>query len=201
MSNGSFHLELIIVMNIKAEFFETLYQYDSDPWRFASSSYELYRYHQICSIIRHQKHKYTFEAGCSIGILTEKLAHFSEFVEAIDISPTATSLALSRCNSLNNIKIHCSSLENYSINPHTDLIILSEIGYYFTPEEWRLVLQKMLTTCVPPFYILASHWLGFSPDHLLSGDEVHSIINSLRAFQLRHQERHENFRLDYWIKQ
>ncbi len=187
-------------MNIKANFFESLYQNNPDPWHFASSTYELNRYKRICEIVHHQKPSYVFEAGCSIGILTEQLAHLAEFVEAIDISSTATLAAQIRCCELRNVRIQWGSLGNYSIPSKADLIILSEIGYYFSREEWRNIIKNIATTCTPPFYLLASHWLGTSADHILSGDEVHSIIHSLGIFELKHSERNKDFRLDYWVK-
>lgn len=123
-------------MDNKFEFFESLYRNNPDPWQFATSPYELNRYQRICEVISHKKHRYAFEAGCSIGVLTKKLAQLAKFVEAIDISSLATSRALIYCNELKNVRIQCDSLINYPINSKIDLIILSEIGYYFYPNEW-----------------------------------------------------------------
>ncbi|USQ15414.1 methyltransferase domain-containing protein (plasmid) [Legionella lytica] len=187
-------------MNINAEFFEMMYQNNPDPWRFASNAYELNRYEKICDIVRNQRPHYIFEAGCSIGILTEKLAQIAQFVEAIDISHTAATIAQKRCHALANVKIQCDSLSNYVANPNTDLFILSEIGYYFYPEEWENIIKKILISKTSSFHLLASHWLGTSSDHILSADEVHSIICSLNVFQLKRSVRTKDFRLDYWEK-
>lgn len=187
-------------MNINAKFFETMYQNNPDPWRFASSVYELNRYEVICDIVRNQHPHYIFEAGCSIGVLTEKLAHLAQFIEAIDISLTATALAQKRCHALNNVRIQCDSLTSYVASPKTDLFILSEIGYYFHAEEWANIIKKIILTRTSSFHLLASHWLGRSSDHILSADEVHSIICSLNVFQLKHSVRTKDFRLDYWGK-
>ncbi|MBI2786888.1 MAG: class I SAM-dependent methyltransferase [Legionella longbeachae] len=187
-------------MNINGDFFEKLYKKNPDPWGFSHVPYELYRYQRICDVIGHKKHKLIFEAGCSIGVLTKKLANLAYFVEAIDISRTATSLAKIRCSNLENVKINCLSLRDYSFIKPPDLIILSEIGYYFDAQEWEKILSRILESCSYPSYILASHWLGTSSDHLLTGEEVHSIMSSIKNLQKIHSETHTNFHLDYWIK-
>lgn len=187
-------------MNINADFFEKMYQKNSDPWGFATVPYELYRYQRICKVINHKRHNLIFEAGCSIGVLTEKLANLADFVEAIDISPTAISLAQARCNYLENVRVTCNSLTDYPYINSPDLIILSEIGYYFDSIEWKKILVQLIKNTPYSFYLLASHWLGTSSDHLLSGDEVHTIVCSMKDLHSVYSERHDNFRLDYWIK-
>lgn len=115
-----------------------MYQRDPDPWQFASNAYELNRYQRICDVISHKKHQYVFEAGCSIGVLTKQLS-LAEFVEAIDISPTAVDLAQSHCSELKNVIIHCDSLKTYPLNTKTDLIILSEIDIILPGRMGKIV--------------------------------------------------------------
>ncbi|MBN9229894.1 MAG: methyltransferase domain-containing protein [Legionella sp.] len=187
-------------MSIDAAFFNQLYEGNDDPWNFTTNSYELFRYQRICDVIQNKKHAWIFEAGCSIGILTAKLAQFAEQVEAIDISEVAIQHAQKKCQHINNITFSASTLLDYAMSPATDLIILSEIGYYFTHSEWRLILDKIITQMRPNSYILASHWLGQSSDHLISGDAVQDTFSLFSNLYEVHQEQHPGFRLGYWLK-
>lgn len=187
-------------MSIDEGFFNQLYQKNRDPWDFATSPYELFRYHRICEVIQHKRHDWIFEAGCSIGVLTSKLAHLAKYVEAIDISKIAIAQAQRHCQHLTNVYLKSTPLPDYLFNPATDLIVLSEIGYYFTYREWCALLDKIISQMRPNTHILASHWLGESQDHLTSGDEVHNTFALFNELQRVHQERHQAFRLDYWIK-
>ena len=71
------------------EFFEAKYRENNDPWAFASNAYEQKRYSEILRALDHRRYRRGFEPGCSIGVLTARLASICEHVDAIDISPTA----------------------------------------------------------------------------------------------------------------
>lgn len=184
-----------------AEFFETMYSQQADPWNFASSTYEQSRYETIYRAFAHRQYRQAFEPGCSIGILTERLASCCEQVEALDISATAVATAKKRCSHLKNVSIRCASLSEVFPENNPDLLILSEIGYYFEAAAWRKQVETLLHACSKPATLIAAHWLGFSADHILSGDCVHETIDLIEGLTLEHRERHEGFRLDRWCWQ
>ena len=74
-------------------FFEAKYQLDPDPWDFENDAYERSRYSAVIQALADQRFARAFEPGCSVGVLTEQLAHIATRVEAIDISATAVSKA------------------------------------------------------------------------------------------------------------
>ena len=115
-----------------AEFFETMYAEREDPWEFASSQYERDRYAAIVRALGNRRYRRAFEPGCSIGILTPQLAAFCDRVEAMDISPTAAARARARCERLPNVQVLCGSLPEMIPDGEIDLVVFSEIGYYFT---------------------------------------------------------------------
>jgi 2-polyprenyl-3-methyl-5-hydroxy-6-metoxy-1,4-benzoquinol methylase len=178
-----------------------MYQRNRDPWKFASSEYELKRYQNIYTLLRHKRYQSIFEPGCSIGVLTKKLAFLGNEIRGVDISPTAISIAQHRCAHLKNVFFECQALENCTINNKTDLIVLSEIGYYFHATEWMNIIERLVANSSPKLMILASHWLGVSQDHCMAGDEVHHIINSIKGLSCEYSQRTLNFRLDRWVKQ
>jgi len=181
------------------QFFDAMYRHDPDPWRFASSPYELERYATIVRALSHRRYHLTFEPGCSVGVLTEQLAAFCDRIEAIDLSPTAVDRARQRCAHLPGVHIQCASLSGF-LPASFDLLVFCEIGYYFSESPLRALLLRCLANLQPGGTLLASHWLGRSPDHILSGDAVHDVLANLPGLQVEVCERHVNFRLDRWRK-
>jgi hypothetical protein len=182
-----------------AEFFEAKYQQSEDPWHFASNGYELERYAAILRALAPARYRHAFEPACSIGVLTAKLATICDRVEASDISATAVAHASQRCAALGNVTVGCASLSE-SIPASCDLLVFSEIGYYFHPSKLRTILAECITHLEANGTLLACHWLGHSSDHIMSGDETHAIIASMPQIHLEHSERHPDFRLDRWRK-
>ena len=184
-----------------AAFFEQKYRRDPDPWHFATSDYEQGRYEATCRALLGRRYARAFEPGCSIGLLTERLAAICERVDAIDISPSAVKQAVERCRHLPNVNVHCGALPDAIPKGKFDLIVLSEIGYYF-PEDELVRLSTRLMGCLEAGgTLLAVHWLGVSEDHLLSGDRVHEILAAQPGLSLTRAERHPGFRLDRWERE
>ena len=181
-----------------ADFFEAKYQAKSDPWNFSGSAYEQKRYQRILEMLDDRVYRYAFEPGCSIGILTRELAARCDFVEALDFSEAAVHLAKTRCQDLSNVSIIKASLKEHRPVQQPDLIILSEIGYYFSRSEWNEILKNLLADCMHPATVIACHWLGQSGDHVLSGDAVHESMNQQSNLKLIKRLRFEHFRLDRW---
>ncbi|MGA6981468.1 MAG: SAM-dependent methyltransferase [Candidatus Sulfotelmatobacter sp.] len=181
-----------------ADFFEHIYRQAPDPWNFAASDYEQGRYRSILDALGGQRYVRAFEPGCSIGILTALLAPLCDRVEAIDISPTAVSRASERCRELANVNVSCGALPESIPAGKFDLIVFSEIGYYFRRAPLLELGNRLISKISPSGTFLAAHWLGKSPDHLLSGDEVHNVLGSIPGLRNVHAERHTGFRLDRW---
>ena len=182
-----------------AEFFERKYQESTDPWSFGSSAYELERYEVTMRALEGRRFHHAFEPGCSVGVLTERLARICDHVDAVDLSATAVNAAKARCAALRNVRVWTGSLADPL--PHAaafDLIVLSEIGYYFDREGLQRCTLALLEKLGSGGCLLAVHWLGYSEDHRLGGDEVHEQLRSLDGLTLDHAERHAGFRLDRW---
>jgi protein-L-isoaspartate O-methyltransferase len=182
------------------DFFESMYAGNADPWHFASSDYELRRYGAILSALRGRRYARALEPGCSIGVLTASLASIADAVEAMDISPSAIEAAKKRCASLRNVHLTCGSLAEAPPHGEFDLMVLSEIGYYFEEMAWREMAERLLAKVPAGGTVLAAHWLGESKDHVMSGDKVHEILAAGPGISLELAERHQGFRLDRWRK-
>jgi SAM-dependent methyltransferase len=179
-------------------FFETKYRTTVDPWNFASSTYEIGRYETILRALRQRRFARAFEPGCSIGVLTERLASICDRVEAMDISPTAVRRAQERCHSCSNVTISQGALPGAIPAGDFDLIVFSEVGYYFQPPTLTEMAAQLVEHLTIGGVFLAVHWLGSSVDHRLSGDRVHELLGIIPGLQPVESQRHEGFRLQRW---
>lgn len=185
-----------------AAFFEAMFRGSSDPWNFAVDPYEQFRYNTILQALQPGPYRHAYEPGCSVGALTEKLATLCERVDACDVSPSAVAEAQARCGLLPGVALRVGSIRDAVNFGQYDLIVLSEIGYYFSSTEWGCLVAGLVDQMQPGAVLLASHWLGSSPDHVLSGDEVHALLTHPQL-EHEHAERHPDaarggFRLDRW---
>lgn len=182
------------------EFFEARYRAQEDPWSFATNRYELERYQRIAEVLAGQTCGSAFEPGCSVGVLKAKLAPLCRSLLATDFSASAIDRAGQRCAAFQHVTVRCESLEDAEPRGW-DLLLLSEIGYYFTAHKWRQLTERLIAALPCGATVLASHWLGNSQDHTMHGDEVHAILRERHDLHLTHSERRPEFRLDRWIKQ
>ncbi len=182
------------------EFFEAKYRRDADPWNFTDSEYELSRYAATMAALEGQHFECAFEPGCSIGILTRQLAGICGRVDAIEISMTAVRQAQERCRDLTNVNIRHGSLPDDIPDATLDLIVFSEIGYYFEIDDLRQLVATLVARLTSGGVFLAVHWLGSSDDHLLSGDDVHQVLSEAWELKLAKAQRFSRFRLDKWTR-
>ena len=163
-------------MRIDITDFERRYRADEDPWRFGTSLYEQFRYDSIVEAAGGRTYERAFEPGCSIGVLTARLASIAERVVAVDASPAAVSAARTRLGGLGNVDLHVGVLPEWWPDGDFDLLVFSELGYYWDIAGLDDVLSRLAGLVRPGGVLIAVHWLGASPDHLLSGHAVHARL-------------------------
>jgi trans-aconitate methyltransferase len=179
-------------------FFEAQYQASGDPWKFASSDYERNRYAVTLESLSRASYRRAFEPGCSIGVLTAALAPRVAHLVACDISMTAVACAKERCQELTHVEIRQCDAAAEPPEGMFDLMIFSELGYYFSADRLRAVAQGMSGRLEPGGEFVAVHWLGHSADHVLHGDEVHEVLARALPFEWIGGSRHAGFRIDSW---
>jgi trans-aconitate methyltransferase len=184
--------------NVSAFAFEHRYRANPDPWNFAGSAYERGRYRATMDALPRPGYGMAYEPGCSVGELTAQLAEICERVVATDIAPSAVDSARRRCAALANVDIYCADAATHAPPGPFDLIVFSEIGYYFTAPRLRLLAASMAARLCPGGDLIAVHWRGYSRDHLLHGDVVHSELRSHLPLQWLSAERHPGFQIDAW---
>ena len=180
--------------------FERRYKREGDPWDFATSSYERGRYETILGALSAAFYRCIYEPGCSVGVLTQQLAPIAERVVATDFAPSAVEQARLRCADFTNVRFDVADVRLYRPTPSPDLIIFSEIGYYFPRAELAQVAAFLAEQLAPGGEFISAHWLGHSEDHVLHGDEVHAQLRSELPLSWLSGSCHAGFRIDSWRK-
>jgi protein-L-isoaspartate O-methyltransferase len=191
-------------MNVKSAVseaaFEAKYRHSPDPWQFAASPYEQRRYSTLLRSLTQARYSRAFEPGCSVGVLTAALAERCDSLLACDIAPTAVHLARQRCAGFSNVRIDQADLAKSLPPGRFDLIVFSELGYYFSVAVLAKIIRALAKRITPGGEFVAVHWRGRSEDHVLHGDVVHAILKA--TLEKRHiwikGERYREFRLDLW---
>lgn len=187
------------------DFFERMYEAKGDPWSFASSEYEQQRYATVLRFVPPGCFRNVFEPGCSVGELTVQLAERCGRVTAIDIAERAVETARRRCQLFDNVDVHQGCLPDDIPSGPLDLVMLSEIGYYFTEPELAELASALASRLEVGGQLIAVHWTGESKDHLLSGRRVHDLLGKHLPIDHLHGESHQwddrdGFVLDIWRK-
>lgn len=186
--------------------FEARFHDDPDPWHFRTSPWERARYRKTLSWLQRPQYRSALEPGCANGELTARLAPHCDRLLAFDVSPSALRAASDRCRRVSGaVRFECEDLSTFYPNHQRfDLLVLSEVGYYFSAELLRTIVHRMSGALDPGSELLAVHWLGHSVDHRLHGDDVHTIIDENRSLSFDGGERcgesTSGFRIDRWSK-
>ncbi len=178
--------------------FESLYRANPDPWNFSASAYERARYRTIVDSLPRPFYARAFEPGCSVGELTAQLAPRCGRVVACDLAPSAVERARRRCAQFDNVSIECADLATQHAAGPFDLVMFSEIGYYFSAAQLGDLARDLAARLARGGDFLAAHWLGTSPDHVLHGDIVHAELLSVLPLTWLGGTRYDGFRIDAW---
>ena len=117
-----------------------------------------------------------FEPGCSIGVLTTRLAARCDSLLACDAIPDAVASAKARTTGLPGVRVERRQMPREWPSESFDLIIFSELLYYFDDADLNSVLRLGISSLRPDGHLLAVHWRHPAPDHPRTGDEVHQVL-------------------------
>jgi protein-L-isoaspartate O-methyltransferase len=169
-----------------------------DPWDFSTSAYERSRYQATIASLTRASYRRAFEPACSVGELTARLAPLCREVIATDIARSAVLRARRRCAAFANVRVSHADLARGSPPGPFDLIVFSEVGYYFERSTLLAIAAELEARLDRGGELVAVHWLGHSPDHVLHGDTVHDLLAGCLSLEWLKGGRHEGFRIDTW---
>lgn len=188
--------------SLQPEYFEKVYEANNDPWDFASSEYEAEKYAATLDALPKKKYDSAFEIGCSIGVLTERLAKRCGGLLAVDVSEKALAQAKKRCESFKNIRFEKMDIAKKFPDEKFDLILVSEVGYYLSKEDWHDLMQKISEHLTAKAQVGLVHWTPLVADYPQTGDEIHDSFAEFAKGKFKHSESksEDKYRLDVWEK-
>ena len=155
--------------SLPPSYFEALYAEDGDPWRFASSPYEGAKYAATLQALPCPHYAHALEVGCSIGVLTARLAARCDRLLALDVVDAALEAARRRCAGLDGVEIRRHQVPQEALEGRFDLIVLSEVVYYWDEADIGRVGRLIEEVLRPGGDLVLVHWLG-PTNYPLSGD-------------------------------
>lgn len=186
---------------IDTDYFRDLYAKNGDPWNFASSDYERQKYATTIAALPRARYARALEIGCSIGILTRMLAARCDELVCTEPVERAREQAVARCADLHHVSFLPLAAPGLWPTGSFDLIVLSEVVYYFTRDEVIQLVGRVHDTLAPGGHVLLVHYVR-ETDYPLSGDDAVAIFleGSRPWLSVIRQERTTDYRLDLCVR-
>ncbi|HEX3469520.1 MAG TPA: class I SAM-dependent methyltransferase [Candidatus Elarobacter sp.] len=181
--------------SLTAAYFERLYAVSDDPWSFATSRYELDKYDDTVAALG-PHYPRALEIGCSVGVLTRLLAPRCGSLLAVDINERALHAARERCADLANVTFARAVLPHDYPPGRFDLVVLSEVGYYWSDVDLALARDRIAAGLEPGGELLLVHFLPKVEDYVRDGDAVHAAFLNDERFAAVRGHRTAGYRLD-----
>jgi SAM-dependent methyltransferase len=156
--------------------FRERYGASPDPYGLAERWYEARKYALSVALLPRERYGSAFEPGCSIGVLTARLAARCDTLLAYDAIGDAVASARSRTAGLPGVRVEQRMVPAQWPTQSFDLIVFSEILYYFDDADLDQMLRLGLGALRPGGHLLAVHWRHHAPDHPRGGDDVHQTL-------------------------
>ena len=109
-------------------------------------------------------------------MLTAKLAGRCEELLALDAAPAAVAACRARCEGLPNVTADVAVLPADWPAGTYDLIVASEVCYYWSHADFAAARRKILGSLEPGGHLVLVHWTVFVPDYPRTGDAVHEAF-------------------------
>ena len=182
--------------SLPATYFRNIYARSDDPWSFRTSEYEDAKYRVTLDSLPRERYGRVVEIGCSIGVLTERLASHCDDLLGLDVSERALEQARQRCVHLRQVHFACMEVPHEIPEGLFDLILLSEVAYYWTRRDLERAAALLAARQEQGGHLILVHYTPFVPDYPLTGDQVHDFWRARSEWKVVRHSRHELYRVD-----
>ncbi len=177
-------------------YFDDLYRRDVDPWSFETSWYERRKRDITIAALPAERYRRGVEPGCSIGVLTDRLAERADELIAFDFVPDAVQSARERVRHPN-VTLVEAAFPLYWPAGRGDLVVWSEVAYYLTDSGFDLAMDGLERWLEPGGHLVAVHYTG-ATDYPRTGAEVAARIEHHPQFERLTTVIDPNFELAVW---
>jgi SAM-dependent methyltransferase len=181
--------------SLTPEYFQKLYESDPDPWRFATSDYEQRKYDATLGALPARRIEAAFEIGCSIGVLTQRLAARCGALLAVDVAEPALAQARGRCAGLDHVTIARMKIPADWPDGNFDVILFSEVLYYLSAADLAETARRTQASLKPGGSALLVHYT-LPTNYPQSGDLATELFIATTGFRPIMQRREAEYRLD-----
>ncbi len=182
--------------SLPSRYFRDIYNKSTDPWNFENSKYEARKYQITLASLPRPKYGRALEIGCSIGVLTRRLASRCTALLSLDVSEKALAVAKEKCADLDHVSFARMRVPGEMPLGFFDLIVVSEVAYYWSRGDLERAMDLIAAHQAPGGHLLLVHFTGPVPDYPMTGDQVHRIWLQRNEWTSVKQERPDGFHLD-----
>lgn len=164
-----------------------LYEKKEDPYHFNDSPYETEKYAHMMRLLNGRTYGSALEIGAAEGAFTQLLAPSCSSYLAIEVAEAAVARAKDRLAGYANVTFVHAALPNQMPDGKFDLIIASDVLYYF-PKDVLLDLTCRFEEALEPGGLLfAQHYLG-NFGQTIVGHKTHDLMKSHSVLEVIHDE-------------
>ncbi|GAA0575865.1 SAM-dependent methyltransferase [Paractinoplanes ferrugineus] len=177
-------------MTTPISYFQRMYDADPDPWSFETRWYDARKHALTADAVPNRRYRSGFEPGCSTGMLTARLAERCDRLLAVDAVGSAVATAAERVAGHPGVTVRTGRMPHDWPAETFDLIVLSELVYYFDDADLALLLESVSGSLAPDGDVVAVHWRWPVDEHARSGDEAHAALATVPGLHriARHEE-------------
>ena len=174
--------------------FDRLYAANPDPWDFHGSEYERAKYDATLAALPARCGD-LLEIGCSIGVLTSRLAPRCDRLLALDFAAAALDQARLACAAHRHVRFLQAGVPNGWPDGRFDVILFSEVLYFLSPADIDATAQRAAAALKPNGVILLVNWTGAN-DAPCTGDRAAELF--IAGCELDHElvAREGSYRID-----
>jgi SAM-dependent methyltransferase len=180
-------------VSMAPEHFEGRYRKTADPWNFRTSWYERRKYALTVASLPQEHYDSGYEAGCSIGEMTMLLAPRCRALLAVDCSPTAVRTAAAALREHAHVTVGQAVLPTDLPDATFDLVVATEILYYFTGADLDTLLNGLIERLRPGADLVIAHWRASDRSYGYDGFNVHDVVDRRTELDRIVDHQDENF--------
>jgi SAM-dependent methyltransferase len=164
-------------MPFSPNYFDSMFLASDDPWQFKTRWYEARKRSMLLACLPQRRYASAFEPGCANGELSVDLSQRCDQLLIADCSKVALDIAKTRAANLKNVSaVHATLPEEWPAGIF-DLVVISELGYYFGSDALAKLSRKIEASLTPAGTLLACHWRKRIEGCDFDGAEVNDFLH------------------------
>ncbi|WP_064722701.1 bifunctional PIG-L family deacetylase/class I SAM-dependent methyltransferase [Paenarthrobacter nicotinovorans] len=179
--------------------FDEVHSREEDPWSYTTSWYERRKRALTLAALPRESYEAGLELGCSIGTLSEELANRCGTFLGVDASSTALEEASKRLSGFPSAEARHLTMPHEWPEGTFDLVVLSETGYYLSPEELTELLARIHASTRPGGTLLLCHWRHPISGWQLDAEAVHAMARTQLEWPTHGLYREKDFMFEILI--